>query len=83
MRYGKEGDGLMNDIKYNWFEKRTIQLLFPYDYNHKLDVRDNAYQEYLIKTMSVFDIPVIIIGVWFLKRKLEKYKNEQMKKVMV
>jgi hypothetical protein len=56
----------------NFFIERTINCLYPYQYDETLNVSENQRNEFFQKTMNIFDLIIIPIGLFMLLRMKSK-----------
>lgn len=65
-----------------FFIKRTLEILMPFDYNDSYSCIDNANQEFIIKSFTLFDIPIIIVGLFLICVMAEAGSGNDIKRML-
>lgn len=59
-------------MKLNYFESRALDLIMPYRYDDLESANWNQKQEYIVKSLNIFDYIILPIGLIMLKKRLRK-----------
>lgn len=59
----------------NWFKRQAIGMLIGHRYENDLNVSDNFEKHYCKEFFSIFDLGILLVGLYFIWREFRWQKE--------